>query len=103
MGRGTLRATPSVLGDRDQLLHGRVELLLARAPEPFTQDRDDLALRAAVHEHDETKAEPLLVLGVESFELRQGFGIVVASLLCRRALGQIPRADRWMCIERFEL
>ena len=58
-------------------MHGRVQLLLAGSLEPLTQDRDDLALRAAVHEHDEAKAEPFLVLGVQSFELRERFRFVV--------------------------
>src|SRR3954447_19279315 len=64
-------AAPAVDRDRDELVDRGLELLLARPRAALAQDRQDLALRAAVHEDDEAEAEPLLVGRVQRRELAQ--------------------------------
>src|SRR4029077_15933938 len=72
--RTTLGAVPPVLRDRDELLHGRVELLGGGAVDPRAQHPEDLRVRPPVDEDDETEAEPTLVLGVQPRELGQRLG-----------------------------
>src|SRR5207247_4104232 len=99
----TLEATPPVLRDRDELLEGGVQLLLARALEPLPQDLEDLFLRPAVDEDDEAEAELLLVDLVQVRELGERDGIAARSLLGGRSFRQAAAADRGMRVERLEL
>src|SRR5207248_2558069 len=98
-----LGASPPVLRDRDQLLDGRVELLLARSLQSLAQHVEDLRLRAAVDEDDEAEAELLLVDLVQVGEFRQDDRIGVAALLGGRARREPLRADRGMRVQRLEL
>ena len=92
--RTTLGAAPPVLRDRDELLHGRVQLLGAGAVDPRAQHLEDLRLRPPVDEDDEAEAEPLLVLGVQPRELGERLGVGVRPLLGGGARGQAAARAR---------
>ena len=92
------------LGDRDQLPHRRVELLLAGARDALAQHVEDLRLRPAVDEDDEPEAELLLVDLVLVGELRQHRRVGVLALLRRRAGREAAaRTDGRVCVERLDL
>src|SRR5207248_1160323 len=90
---GASGLTPSVLRDRDELVEGGVELLLARMRQPLAKHGYELRARAPVDEDDEPKAEPLLVLPVELGELGED-ARVVAVLLGRALADARMRRER---------
>src|SRR5207244_7112776 len=90
---------PAVARDRDQLAQARLELLLARSLEALLQDLQDLGLRAAVDEDDESEAELLLVDLVQVGELGQDCRVAPAALLGGRALGEGAGPDCGMRVQ----
>src|SRR5476649_542220 len=72
--RRCLRTLPSVLCDRDELVEGGRQLLLARPLEARAQDGHELTFWAAVHEDDEAKAELRFVRAVQLGKLRSLIG-----------------------------
>src|SRR5262249_44194639 len=98
------RASPTILGDRDQLAQRGLELVVRRAVDPVPQDLEDRGFGTPVDENDEAKAMPALVLDVELGELGEHGRILVRSLLGgRTGGGSSALPDRRMGVENLLL